>query len=263
LLGAAASVASSAVGMVEAVASLIPATMICKDPKFAMAGLPFSAIPFDFNPKNISITRTTTWNTRAATPGAGSPTGSQGAIVSTVKPPEISISDIYFEGITTKLRMDTLLAWMSPPGGMAALGGALASGGRPINTQPPTVLFQWGPPMVGFWYDVKLTNVSITYERFLPLGVPVRAKVSIKMIQQKSDLSNLPTNPTSGGLPGRHTHVVRDGDTLPSISTNYYETPAAWRRIADINGIDDPHRLRIGSTLYLPTMEELENGLVR
>jgi nucleoid-associated protein YgaU len=235
---------------------------MCLDKKFLLdgKGIPLPVIPFDFNPSKISVSRTTSWNSRPATPGAGSPTGSQGAIVSTVKPPDISISEIVFEGLTTKLRCDTLLSWMSPAGGLAAIGTALAGGGRPINTQPPTIVFQWGPPMVGFWYEVKLTNVNIVYERFLPLGIPVRAKVSLKMVQQVSKLSNFPTNPTSGGLPGRHTHVVRESETLQSISTAYYETPAAWRRIADINHIEDPSRLRPGTTLYLPTADELEQA---
>jgi nucleoid-associated protein YgaU len=37
----------------------------------------------------------------------------------------------------------------------------------------------------------------------------------------------------------------------------YYETPAAWRPIAAVNRIDNPGRLRPGTTLFLPNPDEL------
>jgi nucleoid-associated protein YgaU len=252
-------VAGAAVGIASAIGSLIPATLSCFDKKTPSA---WGLIPFDFNPSKITITRTATAPAYkpASGTGAGSPAGSSGAIVSTVKPAEISISDITFEGLTTKLRCDTLLRWMSPPEGADAFLDTMAAVGRPVESQPPTLTFLWGPPMVGFMYDVKLLNTTISYERFNPLGIPVRAKVTLKMVQQVSKLSTLPTNPTSGGLPGRRTHVLKDGESLQSIAMTYYGNPGAWRRIADINGFTNPGRVRAGATVYLPGGNELAQG---
>jgi nucleoid-associated protein YgaU len=70
-------------------------------------------------------------------------------------------------------------------------------------------------------------------------------------------------NPTSGGQPGRRTHTVGQGETLQSIATANYGTPALWRRIAEVNGIDDPTRVRPGTTVYLPNGDELTAGSAR
>lgn len=259
VVAAVSAVAGAAVGIASAIGSLIPATLSCFDKKTPTA---WGLIPFDFNPSKIVISRTAPAPEfkAASGAGAGSPAGSSGAIISKVKPAEISIGDIVFEGLTTKLRCDTLLHWMSPPEGADAFLDTMAAVGRPVESQPPTLTFLWGPPMVGFMYDVKLLSTTINYERFNPIGIPVRAKVTLKMIQQVNSWSSLPTNPTSGGLPGRRTHVLKDGESLQSIAMTYYENPAVWRRIADINGFTNPRRVRSGTTVYLPGGNELAQG---
>jgi nucleoid-associated protein YgaU len=255
VVAAAAGVAGAAVGLVSTIATLIPATLRCLDFKHPTS---LGLVPFDFNPTKITITRSTNGSYKPSTgPGAGAPTGSSGAMVWKAEPPEIAIQEIIFEGLTCKWRCDQLLKWMSPPND-DALAAVSATTGRPFNSEPPTLTFQWGPPLVGFMYDVKLMNTTIAYERFNPTGIPVRAKISLKMRQIPSLLANLPTNPTSGGVGGRRAHVVREGDTLHSIANKYFGNPAIWRRIADVNGIKDPTRVRPGRTVYLPTGEDLE-----
>jgi nucleoid-associated protein YgaU len=76
-------------------------------------------------------------------------------------------------------------------------------------------------------------------------------------------LSQLPTNPTSGGLVGRRTHMLRAGDSLQSVATTYYGRPGMWRQIAAVNRIDDPARVRPGDTIYLPGVGELDEASTR
>jgi tetratricopeptide (TPR) repeat protein len=54
---------------------------------------------------------------------------------------------------------------------------------------------------------------------------------------------------------GTHTYVVKDGDTLASISRKFYKTSKRWREILDANEkkIDDPHNLKAGETLRIPS----------
>jgi nucleoid-associated protein YgaU len=59
-------------------------------------------------------------------------------------------------------------------------------------------------------------------------------------------------NPTTTGIAGIQSHVVRDGDSLQSIAYAAYGDATAWRTIAEANGIDDPVRLRRGTELSLP-----------
>jgi LysM repeat protein len=61
-----------------------------------------------------------------------------------------------------------------------------------------------------------------------------------------------PSSPKSAAS-GR-TYVVRDGDTLASISRKFYKTSAKWKKIRDANRgiVDDPGKLKAGQTLNIP-----------
>jgi LysM repeat protein len=50
------------------------------------------------------------------------------------------------------------------------------------------------------------------------------------------------------------TYVVRDGDTLASISRKFYKSSAKWKKIreANRNTVDDPGKLKAGQTLTIP-----------
>jgi nucleoid-associated protein YgaU len=237
------------VGVASALGALIPASIFCTDPSS------LGVVPFDFNPEKIQFTRSANVTSYPST-GPATPTGSSGTQTKKTEPPTISINDILFEGLTTKWRCDQLLKWLS----LSALDPiALAAQalGLPQTTNPPEVTFMWGPPMVGFFYDVRIKQCTINYERFMPMGIPIRAKVTLQMVQVPSLLSDLPTNPTSGGVGGRRTHLVTAGDSLPTIAMQYYGRPGLWRRIAAVNRIDNPSRIRPGETIYLPGMGEL------
>ncbi|MEY2574037.1 MAG: hypothetical protein QOJ87_2250 [Verrucomicrobiota bacterium] len=50
------------------------------------------------------------------------------------------------------------------------------------------------------------------------------------------------------------TYVVREGDTLASISRRFYKSSGRWKKIRDANKnlIDDPGKLKPGTTLTIP-----------
>jgi nucleoid-associated protein YgaU len=50
------------------------------------------------------------------------------------------------------------------------------------------------------------------------------------------------------------TYVVRDGDTLASISRKFYKISGRWKKIRDANRsiVDDPGKLKPGQTLTIP-----------
>lgn len=65
---------------------------------------------------------------------------------------------------------------------------------------------------------------------------------------------------TKGATPAKTTnaaprsHVVQAGDTLFSVSRQYYNAPDRWKDILDANHttIDDPGKLKVGQTLVIP-----------
>jgi nucleoid-associated protein YgaU len=251
-LNSAGNAANSALNSVaDLVGGKIPAFITCIDPPN------IGMVPFDFNPDKIDFSRTAqVVNRSSMTSTSPSPPGATGAIPAKVNPPMINLSDLTLEGLTTKMRCDQLLRWMSPFSGIPGLGGLTGN----LQTVMPTVTFCWGPPMVAFLYQVRITNTKISYVRFNQMGMPIRAKVSLTLQEVPSLLASLPTNPTSGGLPGRRTHTVTDGDTLQSIATATYGRPGLWRRIAAVNRLSDPTRLRPGTVVYLPNPDELTEG---
>src|SRR3954454_13012674 len=126
-------VAGAAAGVVVSVMSGgVPAMIRCTDP--TALGL----VLFDFNPDKITASRQPRGGNRPNHVG-----GSSGYILSQSDPAKLSLKGVIFTGETTKLRVDTLLAWTGPPAGLATMISAMA--GIPISSNPPTVTFQWGP----------------------------------------------------------------------------------------------------------------------
>jgi hypothetical protein len=251
-------VAGIGVGVAAMAGARIPAMLRCVTPP--NLGL----VPFDFNPSEISMSRSGRYTHRINVPPETT-AATQGSVpVPQVIPTStISISKLTFDGLNTKVFCDTMLVWMSPSTGGLIGKAAAALLGTSLNVDPPTLTFQWGPPMLGFMYEVKLTSCTVKYVRFTTAGIPVRAEVNLRMVEVPSDLGSLPMNPTSGGEPGRRSHTVGDGESLQSIATVNYGNPGAWRRIAEVNGITDPTRVRPGTVVYLPNADELTNGAAR
>jgi nucleoid-associated protein YgaU len=113
--------------------------------------------------------------------------------------------------------------------------------------------FEWGilsPP-----FDVHLKSVTVKHQEFDETGKPTRATASI-VLEEVSDPPKK-QNPTSGGPAGNRAHVVSDGDSLASIAFREYDDPALWRGLADLNGIDDPMRLRLGQRLIVPPIADV------
>jgi nucleoid-associated protein YgaU len=226
------------------------ANLICKLP------FPGQMVTFDFNPSQITMQKTTVQQQRS-TAAAG---GTSGSILKRVPPPTMILDKITIDGDDVEDKVETLFSWMQPAGGILGqlLGAALSAvtgGAINLATKLPLLIFQWGS---GFLFECTLQAATIKYTRFDSSGQPTRAEVTqLKLEQTPSLLNMLPFNPTSGGKPGRRSHIVSAGESLPTIATSSYGAPRHWRAVADANGIDDPFRVRPGQHLYLPNPEEL------
>jgi nucleoid-associated protein YgaU len=102
-------------------------------------------------------------------------------------------------------------------------------------------------------------SLNVQFTLFRPDGTPTRASVKLTFQQVENALqmsgsgaSAARQNPTTTGLEGLTSHVVRDGDSLQSIAFKAYGDATKWRTIADANGIDDPLRVRRGTVLSIP-----------
>jgi nucleoid-associated protein YgaU len=83
-----------------------------------------------------------------------------------------------------------------------------------------------------------------------------RARVSSAATEKSpSHAPDGKTESASKKPPGKsRTYVVREGDTLASISRKFYKSSGHWKKIRNANrsSVDDPGKLKPGQTLTIP-----------
>ena len=205
-------------------------------------GAPLGALEFQFNPKEVTIAKTAKWERK---PAKGSKTAG---------PPEFSGADpckltleMFFDATATQdgavvEAVEKLFACCVP---------TEESQGKK-KPSPPLVVLHWGKVSS---FASFVTSVSAKYTLFSADGMPIRAVCSVAMEEMPGE--PFKQNPTSGGYDVRRVHRTVAGDTLASVAFSEYGDPTRWRPLAAFNGIDDPMRVPVGTTLMLPTPEEL------
>jgi hypothetical protein len=120
------------------------------------------------------------------------------------------------------------------------------------KARPPWVRFHWGDLHS---FRAVVTDMSISFIYFAATGVPLRARVSLNLLQYKEELAFGPQNPTSGTPRPHRVHRVRPGETLDRIAAAHYGDSTRWRNIAAANGVEDPFALRPGALLSIPRLD--------
>src|SRR5438874_733294 len=94
----------------------------------------------------------------------------------------------------------------------------------------------------------RLRNENLNLHKQIDEGRP-RAAAGAKSTSRRGEKEKAESKKA-----GSHTYVVKDGDTLASISRKFYQTSKRWREIRDANEkkIDDPDNLKAGVTLTIP-----------
>lgn len=120
---------------------------------------------------------------------------------------------------------------------------------------PPILCFTWGatafPGKKRDNFVGVLDSVRQRYTLFTPEGVPLRAVLSLQLREYKTlreqlgELNLLSPDHTKA-------YVTREGETLAQIAYAEYGDPAAWRLIADANGVEDPAVVPAGAVLTIP-----------
>jgi hypothetical protein len=213
-------------------------------------------IPCWFNPKEYTISKSNEWTIKPVV-GAALPTAQFGG----GQARELSL-DLLFDASdvtdgSVRDVCDELFRAMEIRPDMAAQSGK-------NSARPPYITFVWGGT-VSFTAVAK--QLSVQYLLFRGDGRPIRAQAKISLVQvepardasRKSNRSATQPpsqNPTTMGVAGLRSHVMRDGDTLQSIAYAAYGDATRWRPIAEANGVDDPMRLPTrGVTLAIPRLE--------
>jgi hypothetical protein len=134
---------------------------------------------------------------------------------------------------------------------------------------PPVVFFSWGPEFPGnrayasmgdgtgsqqrFGFKCLVESVRQRYTLFSPLGVPLRATLSVSLKEYKT-LSEQLAELNLQSPDHTHAHVVQVGETIAQIAADAYGDPTQWRAIATENTILDPLHLTPGAVLQIPVL---------
>jgi len=210
---------------------------------------PLSVVPCLFNPKELSVEKSNQY-AEVNIPGLASP------VFQFVRGNARSVTmdlffDTYEEGSDVRIFTDRITGWDA--GSMFSSLPGSAKGLMDIDSElhaPPVCLFIWG----AFVFQCIIERVSKRFTMFLPLGIPVRATLSVTLkeyrevdIQVKELGLHSPDQTKSW--------TVKQGDSLWSIAVQEYGDPADWTLIAGANGIDNPRVITPGTELVIPVKE--------
>lgn len=107
---------------------------------------------------------------------------------------------------------------------------------------PSLVEFVWG----SISFKGYVQSISQRFTMFSANGTPVRAVVDLSLISNKTD-NNIRNSPDR-----TKARTISEGDRLYAFAYYEYGDCAEWRRIAEINGLDNPRRLEPGKDIIIP-----------
>ncbi|WP_316757814.1 CIS tube protein [Streptomyces herbicida] len=228
--------------------SLVRATLAIHEPPVGGSTTPGGIIKtfgFDFNPAQLSLTRRAEWKT---TPAQIERDGSLPEFMGS-RPREMSV-EIFLDS-SDEPSSNTVLKKVESLLDCCEVTTKSIAAKQP---SPPWVVLQWGSFSTAR-FTAYISQVEATYTLFGTTGVPIRATCRLQLHEIPSRTKG--QNPTSGALTAQRVHRVVAGDSLQSLAWREYGSAAAWRAIAEANGIDDPAQLPTGVELVLPAAEEV------
>jgi hypothetical protein len=205
-------------------------------------GPEFERVTFAYNPKELSVNKSAEWQRKpskgawkAATPEYQGPS-----------PRTLSVElflDGYEAGQDVSHDIETLYSCCQPT--MLSI--------FTMKPSPPWVIFGWGS---NTHLTAVVKSVAVKLTMFGSDGTPLRATCTVTMEEVVPDWFWFAQNPTSGSLHSLRTHVVIEGDSLPSVAYKEYGNAGWWRPLALANDVDDPLDLVAGTRLLVPDIDE-------
>ena len=214
------------------------------DPKNPKVGGPLGTIEFKLNPHTITYSKSAQWSAGAS--GRSQP--AQTPQFGNAEPAQMSFDVMFDTSFELSKGKDNVV---SPVNSLLACCVPTAASVAKKPPWPPWLRLHWGQATYPY---MVMKSVNVTYPLFSVDGIPLRALC--KLTLQEVFAAKGATNPTSGALTAKGSHAVVAGDSLASIAYQHYGNANLWRHIAEANGIDDPARLAVGSTLFVPSPAE-------
>lgn len=199
-------------------------------------------IKFQFNPKEVSITKSAKWERKPTKDKKAGPPEFSGA-----EPCKMTL-ELFFDAsakdsVDVIKSVDKLFSCCVPYRQFA----------KKETEMTRLVVFTWGSVRS---FAAYVSQVQAKYTRFTAEGVPIRAVCTVNLEEIDTD-PDPKQNPTSGALGADDLHTMVTGDSLALVAYREYGEPQFWRPLAAYNRIDDPMRIAAGTQLLIPPISAL------
>lgn len=188
-------------------------------------------ITVDFNPKEFTVDKSVSWQEHRAT-GNNAP-----QLEFTTGEPRTTSLELWFDSSTMSSPTDVRLRTKQIE--------ELTLIDREKH-RPPVIKVTWG----SFELTCTITRLSQKFNMFSSDGFPIRAVVTVGLKEYfdvKKEYENKSPDHTRA-------HVVKAGERVDSIASEFYESPVHWKLIAEANNLEDPTRIPAGTNLTLPRL---------
>jgi nucleoid-associated protein YgaU len=118
-----------------------------------------------------------------------------------------------------------------------------------VKHEAPIVQLVWGSLI----FYGRVESLKFDYTLFMPNGDPLRAKVSMGLVEYSS-APEITKSSKKSSPDLTHLVMVRAGDTLPLLCERIYRNPAYYLEVARINGLTAFRQLQPGTSLRFPPL---------
>ena len=194
-----------------------------------------------YNPEKFQVDRSANWS-------EASEQGQKSGLEYQKTAPAIVSMELYFD--TTVDGSDVRASWVNRL--VYALDPHIevtkeGDQGVPLKKiRPPRIIFQWG----SFQFYGVVESLNTTYIMFSEAGIPIRAKVSLKLKEFEPAAISSGGGMTQGySLPKVKLVQVQQGQSLSMLAAAAGTTA---QMLAEMNGISNPLELAAGTVLKVP-----------
>lgn len=106
--------------------------------------------------------------------------------------------------------------------------------------EPPTVEFQWGSAK--FMFVGVLKQANVTFTKFAPDGTPVRANLTVSLVEAPNEPELLSGGGSVGSI---EIFEAPQNSSVHSFCPN----PEDWRATADANNVNNPRQVPAGQAM--------------
>lgn len=125
--------------------------------------------------------------------------------------------------------------------------------------RPPYLKVEWGKVFRDSAkrssFRGQLSSCNVTYTLFAHDGTPLRAKLSMSLVQALSQ-EEITKKMNNSSPDMSHVVTVRQGDKLPALCENIYGSGKYYLQVARVNGLNNLFSLYPGQQLYFPPLEK-------